>query len=116
MSLEDAMRPLRRSWSGRYRRVPKMADGRLAMVWASTRDEGPDVYVCRGVGVDRADGHLTYGAFCAPRLRQNFGCNGGPELVYDKSFLEELIDRGYDITTLKFSVQMKKKVVDETHG
>jgi hypothetical protein len=49
----------------------------------------------------RCDGHLLYGALsCA---RHNPITN-----EWDNSFMDELEARGYDITTLRFSVALKK--------
>lgn len=68
-------------------------DGWLTAYWG--RDE-------RGAKKDlvfgspcRPDGHLLYGAFCFT------------EVTSGKTFVKELEDRGYDITTLKF--QIKKR-------
>lgn len=48
-----------------------------------------------------ADGSLTFGAFTSKRHHPL----PFPHGVWDGSFVEELKKRGYDITTLKFSVE-----------
>lgn len=44
------------------------------------------------------DGHLAYAAFCSETNR-----------TFGRSFVEELKSRGYDLTTLRFSVERKKE-------
>jgi hypothetical protein len=50
------------------------------------------------------DGYLLYDVFCSKRNRPSFN---GPTL--DPSFVEELEARGYDLTTLQFSIRKKRK-------
>lgn len=45
----------------------------------------------------RPDGHLLYGAFCFV------------EVMKGKTLVQELEERGYDITTLQFSIKRKWK-------
>jgi hypothetical protein len=52
-----------------------------------------------------ADGHLAYGMFCGDRLRRAPGEN--PPWDFDLSFVKELERRGYDLTTLRFSIERK---------
>lgn len=47
----------------------------------------------------KPDGHLLYGALCAKQW--------GPDGEMRPSLVEELESRGYDITTLRFSVKAK---------
>lgn len=47
------------------------------------------------------DGHLLHAVLCAPR----WNVDGERQ----KTFIEELEARGYDITTLRFEVLRKKK-------
>jgi hypothetical protein len=51
------------------------------------------------------DGMALWGALAMKRARVDIGKPFG--VVYDPSFLEELDARGYDLTTLRFSVQKK---------
>jgi hypothetical protein len=50
------------------------------------------------------DGHLAYGHFCAERQRYDYTTRGP---VFDPSFVQELEHRGYDVKTLRFSVELK---------
>jgi hypothetical protein len=42
--------------------------------------------------------------FCSDRQRWDYEKNG---MAFDPSFVKELENRGYDIKTLKFSIQKK---------
>lgn len=55
------------------------------------------------------DGHLAYGVFCSERRRPNYQRNAENPTPWewDPSFVKELEARGYDTTTLRFSVQRK---------
>lgn len=106
--LETKLEPTRRAWARRYRRVPSPTPGRLVVTWAHRREEGPDIYTCRGYGVARADGRLMNNAFCSQRARHDLARG----VFYDKSIAEELIDRGYDITTLRFSIEKLPATTD----
>lgn len=53
------------------------------------------------------DGHLAYNVLCGPRARYDSSQNPAFPVVYDKSFTDELERRGYDLTTLKFSICRK---------
>lgn len=75
----------------RYR-TPKAKPGELAAKFGKS-DDGIDVYYCHGGGGStRADSKLLALAF----ERTDIG-NG-------KNLRQELTDRGYDITTLRFSI------------
>lgn len=89
---------------GKYARNPKMEDGRLD-VWFGklTRHDDPDVCVRSGEG---AGGSPTRGFvldfFCGPH--EAVGKPGWTS----KTFLEEMDARGFDISTLKFTIRKKK--------
>lgn len=54
----------------------------------------------------KPDGHLLYNVFCGNRWRpdwEGMRVSG----AFDPSFVKELEARGYDITTLRFSVKAK---------
>jgi hypothetical protein len=60
-----------------------------------------------------ADGHYVNSVFCSDRPRVLYTRaeredNGGSPVAYDPSFVKELERRGYDTTTLRFSVQRRK--------
>lgn len=57
----------------------------------------------------KANGHLLHNVLCAPRPYLDFS-NGRRDIAFDKSFVEELEERGYDVKTLRFSVCKKEPV------
>jgi hypothetical protein len=86
--------------------VPTAKPGELKAVWGrAERGDAPDIVYAWGEGVNRADGRMLHNALSGERLRPTMKNLGGYEV--DKSFLEELENRGYDLTTLKFSIQKK---------
>lgn len=91
--------------SKRYR-IKKLQRGVLSSYYGKSEDGEIDVCFANGPGCDRADARLVANAFCSERLRPSL--TNYPYYESDKSFLDELEERGYDITTLKFSI--KKKV------
>jgi len=90
-------------------RKPKLKDGELRMYWGRLPHDSPDViFAWQGDQSMRRDTALLY---CAMATDQ-------PDLhttpLFSKmnpSLIKELELRGYDITTIKFSI-MKKKVQD----
>jgi hypothetical protein len=63
------------------------------------RGDSPDVIFHSGNGVPRCDRALLYCIFAGRR----YTWDGKPE----KSFVEELEARGYDISTIRFSIRKK---------
>lgn len=93
-------------------REPKAKVGELLARWGKVPHEKPGIcYAANGGGVQSGDMHLLHDALCGPRTRLNLD---GPihskldMVVYDPSFTEELERRGYDLTTLRFSIQKKQ--------
>lgn len=80
-------------------RKPK---GDLVAWWGKIKGESPDI--CFHWDKHVADGHLLHYFLTRPDVDRHGNVM--------KSFIEELESRGYDITTLKFSIQRKK--IDET--
>ena len=89
-------------------RKPKMADGELKMYWGKPdKHDGPDVVLAwQGDASMRRDTNLLHYHLCCER----------PDLsvrpLFSKmqpSLIEELKARGYDITTLKFSIKKLAK-------
>jgi len=62
-----------------------------------------DVIYVRGDGCPKPDGHLLHLFACVARAKVL------PQDPEPKSFLEELHARGYDLTTLKFSIRKRKE-------
>ena len=90
----------------RYRAKPYLP-GVLRMYWGVMHDDphNPDIVINRGAGCASPDGHLLYGIFCLKRPFWDYQTN---TLGHDKSLMDELILRGYDITTLQFSIKKKE--------
>ncbi|MCK5613421.1 hypothetical protein KAR91_66740 [Candidatus Pacearchaeota archaeon] len=82
----------------RYR-APKARDGQLKLQWGQLPDEcEPELCGAWAGGATRTDLHLLFNMICGERNRY-MHCEQMPSLV------DELISRGYDITTLKFSIE-----------
>lgn len=78
-------------------RAPKARVGELVARWGKVEGE---IDLCYD-GPTRPDMHLLHNALTGKRGRPTI--SGGFE--WDDSFVEELKARGYDITTLRFSVR-----------
>ena len=79
------------------------APGELVCMWGFADGEGPDVTYYAGEGVHRTDQRLLHNVIACPRPYPKL--SGG--IDWDKSLLDELTERGYDITTLRFSIRKK---------
>lgn len=77
------------------RRAPRAKPGELRAVWAKSV-EGRDLHFIRGEGVPRADGALLCHALTSKHYTTD-----------ERSLAEELHRRGYDLTTLRFSIRKK---------
>ncbi len=75
---------------------PRAKPGELMAYYGKLPNEAPDFIFSRGDGVGKPDGHLLYNLLCYRSLDR------------DVSFVEELERRGYDTTTLRFSVRKKE--------
>ena len=86
----------------RFRR-PKLKYGELRMYWGMLPQESPDVVIAwKGDSSMRRDSHLLFYHLCSKRP----DVNARPLFsVMEPSLVDELQRRGYDITTLKFSIQ-----------
>lgn len=83
---------------------PKAKPGELKLYW--NRRECDIGYSWGGDGASKPDAHLMHGVFTMDRLRPNYR-TGLSE--FDPSFVKELERRGYDLTTIKFSIQQKPR-------
>lgn len=83
-------------------RSPKAKPGELKLVYRKLPDENPDICTVwgDGAGHNGADSALLFNVFCNKRTRFD-------SKILDPSFVDELKERGYDITTIKFSIQKK---------
>lgn len=80
----------------RYRKRPTKP-GRLEAYYGRGDDGEIDVILARGAGLEKRDSALLYYLLGTPR----YTLNGGRE----KSVIDQLKDRGFDITTLRFSIE-----------
>lgn len=80
---------------------PRPRDGQLKSQWGKIGDDCPDLCYAWGEGVSPADARLLDYAFTGKRYSPI-------HLRFDDSFIDELKARGYDITTLKFSIEKLK--------
>ena len=94
----------------RYRK-PKQKPGLLRVYYGRVDGEPPDVcYQWGGSGADKCDAHLMHGVFGSPRLEICYGDDRekhGP-YKFGSTLIDELKARGYDISTLKFSIEQLK--------
>lgn len=93
----------------RFRR-PKLKDGELRVYWGKLPHDSPDViYEWKGDSSMRRDSSLLHYHFGSRRPDPHV------QPIFSKmmpSLIEEFQARGYDITTLKFSI--RKKAADST--
>lgn len=91
-------------------RKPKLKDGQLCMYWGREPRDCPDVmYAWQGEHSMRYDAkllHYVLGSKHPDPFAQPIFSKMEPSLI------EELDRRGYDITTLKFSIMKKKEWYD----
>lgn len=81
------------------RRRQKARPGELRVTYGSLRGDNPDVVFSRGEGVPSCDGHLMNWYFTQ--------ASADPGLFSIKRIEEELRLRGYDLSTMVFSVMKK---------
>jgi hypothetical protein len=82
----------------RKRRPTTAKPGELRIAWGcASRDHDPDICYLFGDGVPPCDARLLDNIFDSPRVLASGD--------YLPSLYDELKARGYDITTLKFSIQ-----------
>lgn len=99
----------------RYRRKDAKP-GQLLVYYGKLPHENPDIiFAWGGGGAAKCDANLLTYVFSGKRQRhihdpEELKKNGGYPIAFDPSLLEELETRGYDLTTLKFSIE-KKKVI-----
>lgn len=86
-------------------RIPKAKPGELRACWGKPdRYSGPDICYAWGDGVPSADASLLHLTISTERMTFDFPTTGHK---FDPSFIKELETRGYDLTTLRFSIQKK---------
>lgn len=100
----------------RKKRLPRARPGELLAAWSTKNEYGwsrdfgvkGDLIYDGGTGVHPGSQRFLHNVLSSKRCRLNLD---QPErsypVIYDNSILEELVARGYDITTLRFSIQKK---------
>lgn len=95
----------REARSRRYR-TPVAKPGEVKIVFGrADRHDDPDICaVWGGNGADKSDARMVMHAMTERRMSPSF-----PSLKYEErpSLIEELEARGYDITTLRFTISRK---------
>lgn len=89
----------------RVRPLGPAKDGQIKVGWGREPHETPDICYAWGNGVPKGDANMVMHALSSERLRPTL--TGNPQ--WEKSILDELEERGYDLTTLKFSIQKKEQ-------
>ncbi len=87
----------------RYRR-PKVTRNQIK-IQKSKIDGDIDLCVFYGAGIPRCDQALALNVFCAKRQYTDYK-TGKPRL--EPSLIDEMEARGYDMDTLRFSIEKKK--------
>lgn len=82
------------------KRRQKARPGELRVTYGSLQGDAPDVVFSRGQGVASSDGHLMHWYFSQESA-------GHSPLFAIKRIEQELLDRGYDLSTMVFSVMKK---------
>lgn len=92
---------MRKRW-----RTPTAKPGEIKIVYGRVdRDNNPDLCVAWGPGTDmRCTASLMMHAITEKTLRAKFP---GPGHEYHPSLVDELEKRGFDITTLRITIQKK---------
>lgn len=81
------------------------APGELVMMWGYADGEGPDIAYYGGDGVSRTDQRLLHSVLSSPRMVPDI--KSPRQFAFDNSLIDELQARGYDLTTLRFSIRKK---------
>jgi hypothetical protein len=84
-------------------RSPTAKPGELVMRWGKMPRDAPDMVMAWGAGCSKRDGALLHYMLASKRMHWTDGT-----LTFEPSFLDELEARGYDLTTLRFSVRKKE--------
>lgn len=91
-------------------RKPKLKDGELRVYWGKVPHDSPDIILAwQGDSTMKRDTNLLHYHLCCERPDVHV------QPLFSKmepSLIKELESRGYDLTTLNFSI-MKKKPLDK---
>jgi hypothetical protein len=99
--------------TGKRWRTPKARPGELIIRYGKPdRHNDADVCYAWGPGVNHCDGSLLHYFFGTDRMETNWDASYNASFLervkYAPSLLKELESRGYDLTTLRFSIQKKQ--------
>lgn len=86
-------------------RAPTAKPGELKMQWGKLPGDSPDMCFAWGDGCSKRDGNFIYYVLACQRPSTNRDEHG--RMTFDKSVLDQLEERGYDLTTLRFSISKK---------
>jgi hypothetical protein len=90
----------------RFRRRPTPPPGTLKMYWGLDEDgEGPDLVVAWGEGVAKGNVHLISQVFNSERMALD--PKNPRDHVWVRNLRKELEARGFDLSTLTFSIRKK---------
>ena len=92
----------------RAKRFSSAKAGEIKLGYGKLPHDNPDICFAWGEGCSKSDGNFLHYVMCSPRLALDFSGSGKP-YKFEKSFTEELASRGYDLTTIKFSIQKLPK-------
>lgn len=90
----------------RYQK-PRLKPGRITVQYGKIEHNDPDLIFSWGPGCSRADAHYLHHVFSDERF--------GPSGERYRSLVDELEARGYDITTLRFSIEKPASPVHSLH-
>lgn len=98
--------------------TPTAKPGQLKIVYGrEDRYSRPDVVVAwGGHGADKCDARMAMHALTEKRMTRAFP---SMDIIFEPSLIEELEARGYDITTLRFTIQRhtpKDNTEEHPHG
>jgi len=85
-------------------RPPKAKDGELRLQYGKLERKDPDdiiVFWGDGAGHNGADSALLFQVFCNERYRPG-------SMISEQPLVKLLEERGYDLSTLKFSIKKKQ--------
>lgn len=89
-------------------RTPKLEDGELRIYWGREPRGYPEImFAWQGDRAMKRDTNLLHYVMCSKKPKINLGKIDWS--VMEPSLFEELDARGYDLTTLKFSVKKKNE-------
>ena len=87
-------------------RTPKLKDGELRIYWGKEKHNNPDImFAWQGSADMKRDSNLLIHRLASSQPDPHV------QPIFSKmlpSLFDELIARGYDITTIKFSIMKKK--------